>query len=1168
MAVIGEELEGYVINQIKARQTLHGSGVGHTGTLRTDKQINLLNSNTSWIKLASGVSVNETRLKDIDIDNSDLKDMGLAKNNILFSGISKLSSQTVEGNSYTQLEQREGFLPRNDNSSYTYGSFGFSPMPGIISADIKTLTRGSLKKATVKLIANNKQQFDIIDLLYMRLGYTVLLEWGNSIYTTTGFDKEILRNTLIEEKFFESAGSDSYFTFLEDIENKRDKYEGNYDALLGKVSNFNWSFNTDGSYDIELTIISLGDVIESLKSNLSVDTKTLEFLNTFKTNTSEIAAIDPPDPTVDEEDSSADIITAMLAIYKFVNRTQETGTNVQIIGADGTQHDVGLLLDNDDSGDGQYVASSSTDYVLSKTFKIKVYSNANGLSSISYKGTGRYKVTQTFSSNNDEIGKDDAVKKKNEFQKATNELTINQLIKGGQVGELVITELEKLTVIQATKTGGVFTYVDVSDRTETFANNEDLTKKTKSPLKVERNSDTKTIPNPLVNFGWNDAFKLLTKDSPIYYIRFGALLEYIKDNIIIKIANTKKDPLFDIDFSEWDTYMYSLPNQISLDPRVCIVRNNNIEVGIPDKKTQAFTKLQYFKVVDAGISNDNAAFTLNIYLNFDFVLECLKVDNKGNVSVYELISNICTGLNRALGGINNLEPIIDETDNTLRIIDTTPIPGHSAEANFSEYKLQIYGYDKIANDYISNFVRKVDLKTAITPEYATMITVGSTAGGYVKGTEATAFSKWNIGLTDRFKEELLPPDGIKNNTDTNEAALNYVDIFYYPKGRANRFGINDFGSGMKLSDNIIEKNLSIVTEYYKWLIAYSSPDDKPSGGTVGFIPFKLGLTLDGISGIKIYNVLRINTEFLPKAYGKTVDLIVTGVSHRLSNNDWETSIESTVMPKTGEMALVTITAEQAATSINNATTITSCKSLPPSKGLSNSVKGLIKASTTKDSIIVQAIVDNLEGGYYHPTHAFSFSQTDRNTYKNSGETLYGLDRYAGNNEGIRKGPKNQSGIDFWAAVDAISGNGSYKDTSRTVKTGQWNIKKYPKKSGIWSWNYMPKKSESGYDNLQKNLTKYITNSYNSLFNKYLAGHPVGQLVQNDGRLKFMYYRATWNGSGFFQKYASNLKAVYDKGEKNIDNLICADLTFRYNTKAPAFKPGVSKISFMMDYKKP
>jgi predicted chitinase len=795
-------------------------------------------------------------------------------------------------------------------------------MPGIHSADIKTLTRGSLKKATVKLTANNKQQFDIIDLLYMRLGYTVLLEWGNSIYTTNGFDKEILRNTLIEEKFFESAGSDSYFTFLEDIENKRDKYAGNYDALLGKVSNFNWSFNTDGSYDIELTIISLGDVIESLKSNLSVDKKTNDFLNTFKTSTPEVVATDPPDPTVDEEDSSADIITAMLAIYKFVNRTLKTGTNVQIIQSDGVQHDVGLLLDNDDSGDGQYIASSSTDYVLSKTFKIKVYSNANGFRTTTYNGTGRYKVTQTFSSNNDEIGKKEAVDAKNEFQKATKELTIDQLIKGGSVGKLVITELEKLTVIQHINRSAQSEpsqNIDVTNKTDLYSD-EDLTTIKPSPLKVERKSDTKTIPNPLVKFGWNDAFKLLTKDSPIYYIRFGALLEYIKDNIIIKIDNTKKDPLFDIDISEWDTYMYSLPNQISLDPRVCIVRNNNIEVGIPGKKTQAFTKLQYFKEIDNPNSinkSENSAYPLNIYLNFDFVLECLKVDNKGNVSVYELISNICTGLNRALGGINNLEPIIDETDNTLRIIDTTPIPGHSAEANFSKYKLQIYGYDKIDNDYISNFVRKVDLKTAITPEYATMITVGATAGGYVKGVEATAFSKWNTGLTDRFKEELLPPDGIKNNTDKNEAATNYVDIFYYPKGRANRFGINDFGSGMKLSDNIIEKNLSIVTEYYKWLIAYSTPGDQPSGGTVGFIPFKLGLTLDGISGIKIYNVLRVNTEFLPKAYGKTVDLIVTGVSHRLNNNDWETSVEATVMPKTGAASTVAITAEDAVTSLQS-----------------------------------------------------------------------------------------------------------------------------------------------------------------------------------------------------------------------------------------------------------
>jgi hypothetical protein len=39
-----------------------------------------------------------------------------------------------------------------------------------------------------------------------------------------------------------------------------------------------------------------------------------------------------------------------------------------------------------------------------------------------------------------------------------------------------------------------------------------------------------------------------------------------------------------------------------------------------------------------------------------------------------------------------------------------------------------------------------------------MVTVGATANGYVKGTEATAFARWNDGLTDRFKTELLAAD--------------------------------------------------------------------------------------------------------------------------------------------------------------------------------------------------------------------------------------------------------------------------------------------------------------------------------------------------------------------------------------------------------------------------
>lgn len=276
MAIIGEELEDYVIDQINARQKLHGSGAGNDATnIRTDQQINLLNSNTSWVKLASGISVTSGKLRDVGLDPS-LSGMGLAKQYILNSGFSKLEGE--------RLQQREGFLPQQPNSSYTYGSYGYSPMPGIENANIKTLNRGSIKKATVKLKANNKQQFDIIDLLYLRLGYTVLLEWGNSLYTPNGTDREIVRGTLIEDpiRFFSSKNESkkSYLDMLGPIRFYKQKYAGNYDGLLGKVSNFSWAFIEDGSYDIEITIISLGDVVESLKLNISTDKTLSQFIAT------------------------------------------------------------------------------------------------------------------------------------------------------------------------------------------------------------------------------------------------------------------------------------------------------------------------------------------------------------------------------------------------------------------------------------------------------------------------------------------------------------------------------------------------------------------------------------------------------------------------------------------------------------------------------------------------------------------------------------------------------------------------------------------------------------------------------------------------------------------------------------------------------------------------
>ena len=362
--IIGEEIKEYVAQQIRARQILHGSGVN---TLRATAQTNLLNSNTSWIKLASGVSVSPGKLTSLGI-STDYKGMGLAKANILYAGTSELEGR--------RLFQQEGFLPQNPKSSYTYGEFGYSPMPGIVSADIKALNRGSLKKATIRLKAHNKEQFEIIDILYLRLGYTVLLEWGNSLFTPNGIIKDIVRNTLVEDLFFDIGGSASYMSILDDIEARRVKYCAGYDGLLGKISNFEWSFQEDGSYDITLTVISIGDVVESLKTNISIDKISSNFLTVTDETTSSSttngqgseAGSENPDPI--EENKDANLLTFMLWVWKYTNRSNldiNSGRTITVESSEQGSYPVGKFLNTSET-----VTTRSKTYVFTITKKEEI----------------------------------------------------------------------------------------------------------------------------------------------------------------------------------------------------------------------------------------------------------------------------------------------------------------------------------------------------------------------------------------------------------------------------------------------------------------------------------------------------------------------------------------------------------------------------------------------------------------------------------------------------------------------------------------------------------------------------------------------------------------------------------------------------------------------------
>lgn len=254
--VVGEPFEDYVNSQIEQRQKVYGSGMDST---RTSDQISYLNSRNAFIKAVSSVSLNGEVTKRIGIGSANLEGEQLAKNYVLFNTVGGL--------------KREGVATSNsliNNFSYGLGGteFGIQPPPGIISFDIKHINRGSIRRGELSLKAYNKSQFDIIETLYMRLGFSILIEWGHNKYLTDNGQVKTIGTTLSDGWWWENNSTTIDTIGVQNkISSLREKYYGSYDAAFMRVVNFNWNYNTDGSYDINISMLSLGSIVESFKVN-------------------------------------------------------------------------------------------------------------------------------------------------------------------------------------------------------------------------------------------------------------------------------------------------------------------------------------------------------------------------------------------------------------------------------------------------------------------------------------------------------------------------------------------------------------------------------------------------------------------------------------------------------------------------------------------------------------------------------------------------------------------------------------------------------------------------------------------------------------------------------------------------------------------------------------
>ena len=303
----GGPFQDWVTNQIEQREISLGKSAAkydpETGAVVGKQNQDLLyqQSKTPWLRLASSANIQSTNSYGVldrlltlpDISLNDIEGDLAARNFILQGGALSLEYGKSSGIK-SSVGDDSGIVyvdgtRQTFNSSYGWGGTterGLVPMSGITGASVKYENDGALTKTTINIKCYSRTQFALVDALYMRPGYTLLLEFGWSAYLQTNLNDQLLTVDQVtlqnQDSFFSPALSlllnpkrktqNNQYKIIQAIKEERERTSGNYEAVFGKIVNFKWSMDPDGSYNCTVDLRGLGEVIESLKLNVSTPT--------------------------------------------------------------------------------------------------------------------------------------------------------------------------------------------------------------------------------------------------------------------------------------------------------------------------------------------------------------------------------------------------------------------------------------------------------------------------------------------------------------------------------------------------------------------------------------------------------------------------------------------------------------------------------------------------------------------------------------------------------------------------------------------------------------------------------------------------------------------------------------------------------------------------------
>jgi len=162
--------------------------------------------------------------------------------------------------------------------------------PIIESIDVSSENSGILRQADVNIRCFSLKQFEMFELFFCKAQMDILLEWGD------GSEYDILKrgNILYPKNDYQKfvgefrelckPTTEQFSKYLEKCKNSK----GTYDRMAGKLTNYQYSIEEDGTYNIKLTIsqgneynLALPPRIETVYTSIATPTDAEDQNNEF-----------------------------------------------------------------------------------------------------------------------------------------------------------------------------------------------------------------------------------------------------------------------------------------------------------------------------------------------------------------------------------------------------------------------------------------------------------------------------------------------------------------------------------------------------------------------------------------------------------------------------------------------------------------------------------------------------------------------------------------------------------------------------------------------------------------------------------------------------------------------------------------------------------------------